>query len=162
RAYAAEAGLDPDETVDDFVRQFPHDSVIAGHVASVHVDDSEQKSKRRPVRVVARLIGISVPVAALVLYFGIANRRAPSVEAERVPAPAAVSESLAGGVDVEVTALRGCLLTAGVDGQPLVDTRLEAGGRQSFNAQTELTLPVSDPPAIKLLINVGPGPPLGP
>ena len=153
RAYAAEAGLNPDETVDDFVRQFPHDSVIAGHAASVHVDDTDDESNRRTARVVLRLIGVSVPVAALVLYFGVANRRAPSVEAEPVAASATRAEAIAGRVDVEVTALRACLLTAGVDGQPLVDTRLDAGGRQSFNARTELTLTVSDPSAIELMIN---------
>jgi len=162
RAYAAEAGLDPDETVDDFVRQFPHDSVIAGHAASVHVDDSDDESNRRTARVVARLIAISVPVAALVLYFGVANRRAASVEAERVPASAPASESIAAGIDVEVTALRACLLTAGVDGQPLVETRLEAGARQSFNAQTELALTVSDPSAIELVVNGLRGRRLGP
>jgi transcriptional regulator with XRE-family HTH domain len=153
RAYAAEAGLDPDETVDDFVRQFPHDSVIAGHAASVHVDDTDDESNRRTARVVLRLIGLSVPVAALVLYFGVANRRAPSVEAEPVAASAGSTEAIARRIGVEVTALRDCLLTAGVDGQPLVDARLEAGGRKSFDAQTELTLTVSDPSAIEITIN---------
>jgi transcriptional regulator with XRE-family HTH domain len=154
RAYAAEAGLDPDEAVDDFVRQFPHDSVIAGHAASsVHVDDTEDESNRRTARVVLRLIVLSVPVAALVLYFGLASRRAPSVEAEPVTASAGGTETIARRLGVEVTARRACLLTAGVDGQPLVDTPLEAGGRQSFNAETELTLTVSDPSAIEIMIN---------
>ena len=153
RAYAAEAGLDPDATVDDFVRQFPHDSVIAGHAPSVHVDDTDDESNRRAARVVLRLIGLSVPVAALLLYFGVANRRAPSVEAEPVAVPAAHTETIAGRVDVEVTALRGCLLTIGVDSQPLIETRLEAGGHQSFNALTELTLTVCDPSAVEIMIN---------
>ncbi len=30
RSYAIEVGLDPEETVRDFLSQFPHDSVIAG------------------------------------------------------------------------------------------------------------------------------------
>jgi transcriptional regulator with XRE-family HTH domain len=152
RAYAAEAGLNPDETVDDFVRQFPHDSVIAGHAASSPIDDSIDESNRRTARVVLRLVGISVPVAAAVLYFGVASRRAPSVEAEPISSVARVQAS-AGRVGVEVTALRACLVTAGVDGQPLVDTRLEAGGRQTFDAQAELTLTVSDPSAIELRLN---------
>src|SRR5262245_37052851 len=154
RAYAAEAGLDPDEAVDDFVRQFPHDSVVAGHAPSVHVDESDDESNRRTARVVARLIAVSVPVAAVVLYLGVANQRpSPVVAVESVPAAAARAETVAARVEVEVTALRACVLTAGVDGQPLVDARLEAGGRQSFNAQSELTLTVSDPSAIELTIN---------
>jgi transcriptional regulator with XRE-family HTH domain len=153
RAYAAEAGLNPDETVDDFVRQFPHDSVIAGHPASTGVDDTDDESNRRTARVALRLIGLSVPVAALVLYFAVANRHASSVATEAMTSSAAPAESPAGRVGVEVTAIRPCLLTAGVDGQPMVDIRLEAGGRQSFDAQTELTLTVSDPSAVELRVN---------
>jgi transcriptional regulator with XRE-family HTH domain len=152
RAYAAEAGLNPDETVDDFVRQFPHDSVIAGHAASVPIDDSDDESNRRTARVVMRLIGISVPVAAAVFYVGTANRRSSSVKVE--PTGAAVrADAPVQSVGVEVTALRPCVLTAGVDGQPLVDARLDTGGRQSFDAKTELILTVSDPSAVEWTIN---------
>src|SRR5438067_10644777 len=31
RSYAIEVGLDPDTTIQEFVAQFPHDSVTAGH-----------------------------------------------------------------------------------------------------------------------------------
>src|SRR5499426_2539673 len=55
RAYAVQAGLNPDETVDDFVRQFPHDSVIAGHAPSTRIADSDDKSDRRTARVALRL-----------------------------------------------------------------------------------------------------------
>ena len=119
RAYAAEAGLDPDETVDDFVRQFPHDSVIAGHAASVHVDDSDDESNRRTARVVARLIGISVPVAGLVLYLGVANRRAQPMndptkrnlpETKPAPSPVAMFIKTSGSLNAEPrTAKQGSL-----------------------------------------------------
>jgi cytoskeleton protein RodZ len=153
RAYAVQAGLNPDETVDDFVRQFPHDSVIAGHAASVRIDDSDDESNRRTARVVMRLIGLTIPVAALVLYLGMANRRAPSVEAEPMSASSPRADAPVGSIGVEVTAVRPCLLTAAVDGQPSVATRLEAGGRQTFAARTELTLTVSDPAAVEVMIN---------
>src|SRR5262245_28681178 len=152
RAYAAETGLDPDTTVDDFVRQFPHDSVIAGHAASVRIDETEDESNRRTARVAVRLIGVTIPVAAVVLYFGMASQRLPLVKSEPL-VTTAPADVIADHVGVELTALRECLVTAGVDGQPMVDTRLEAGGRQSFHAQTELTLTVSDPSAIELMIN---------
>src|SRR6478752_5770266 len=52
---------------------------------------------------------------------------------------------------------------AGLDpDETLVDTRLEAGARQSFNAQTELALTVSDPSAIELVVNGLRGRRLGP
>ena len=31
RSYATEVGLDPDRTLQDFIAQFPHDSVAVGH-----------------------------------------------------------------------------------------------------------------------------------
>src|SRR5437016_14651469 len=31
RSYALEVGLDPEETIRDFMAQFPHDSVTVGH-----------------------------------------------------------------------------------------------------------------------------------
>lgn len=68
RAYAVQAGLDPDQTVDDFVRQFPHDSVIAGHASSARIDDGDDESDRRTARVVMWLVAISVPLAAIVIY----------------------------------------------------------------------------------------------
>src|SRR6266568_4042961 len=33
RSYAVEIGLDPEETIQDFVRQFPDDSIVAGNSA---------------------------------------------------------------------------------------------------------------------------------
>src|SRR5439155_12222728 len=56
RSYAAEAGLNPDQTVDDFVRQFPHESITAGHPPSARVDDADGfESNRRMASVVFRL-----------------------------------------------------------------------------------------------------------
>src|SRR6202171_3051831 len=34
RSYAIEVGLEPEETIREFIAQFPHDSVKAGHSAS--------------------------------------------------------------------------------------------------------------------------------
>src|SRR3954451_21436231 len=34
RSYAVEVGLDPEATIQDFIAQFPNDSVIAGHPTS--------------------------------------------------------------------------------------------------------------------------------
>lgn len=78
RSYAVEAGLDPDATVEDFVRQFPHDSVTAGHPLSTRIDDSDEiDSERRIASLVVWLIMISVPLAALIIYFGVGVGSAP-------------------------------------------------------------------------------------
>src|ERR1043166_8684950 len=38
RSYALEVGLDPETTIQEFVAQFPHDSVTAGHQTSAAED----------------------------------------------------------------------------------------------------------------------------
>jgi cytoskeleton protein RodZ len=169
RSYAVEAGLNPEETVEDFVQNFPHDSVTAGHPPSTHVDDGDSfESDRRTAGVILRLVGISVPVAGIVLYFGVANRRNPVVTTP--PASAARAETRTSAatplerarhLTVEVTANRACAVSVAVDGQPPQDVQLELGGRRTFDAGNEMTLTVSDPAAVEWRINGVPSRALG-
>jgi cytoskeletal protein RodZ len=95
RSYAIEVGLDPETTIQDFIAQFPSDVVTAGHPTSERIEDHEaHESDRRMASTFVRLVAISVPIAAAVVYFGIAGRRAvqndvaPSVPVEATaPAP---------------------------------------------------------------------------
>src|SRR5436190_7830153 len=48
RSYAIEVGLDPDDVIEQFMAQFPHDSVTAGHRAAESVEDNDEiESSRR-------------------------------------------------------------------------------------------------------------------
>src|SRR5215468_11440286 len=38
RSYALEVGLDPEATIQEFVAQFPHDSVTAGHQTTAAIE----------------------------------------------------------------------------------------------------------------------------
>jgi len=95
RSYAVEVGLDPEATIQEFVAQFPHDSVTAGHQTAAAVEASTLESDRRVARVFLRLIGVGVPIAGAVLYFGLGMRRAqqqrPAEPAPVVSAPAPAS-----------------------------------------------------------------------
>jgi len=85
RSYAIEVGLDPETTIQDFIAQFPADSVTAGHPASAQVEDHEaHESDRRMATTFVRLIAVSVPIAAAVVYFGLAGR--PGANPEAAPA----------------------------------------------------------------------------
>jgi cytoskeletal protein RodZ len=76
RAYAAEVGLAPEETVQEFIAQFSDESVTAGHpTAKAHEDFEAIESKRRAASTFLRLIALSIPIAAVVLYFATAGRR---------------------------------------------------------------------------------------
>src|SRR5438876_12361758 len=48
RSYAVEVGLDPEATIQDFITQFPHESVTQGHPTSEQTEDNEAvESDRR-------------------------------------------------------------------------------------------------------------------
>src|SRR3954471_19960526 len=70
RAYAVEVGLPPEETVQDFIAQFPHDSVTAGHPASTPAEDGlAVESTRSTAITFLRLAGVSIPIVIAALYF---------------------------------------------------------------------------------------------
>lgn len=67
RAYAAEIGIDPEQTVREFITQFPHDSVTIG---SPHVPpdlDTAGEGRRRLIGLIATVVLLAVLVAAAVL-----------------------------------------------------------------------------------------------
>jgi cytoskeletal protein RodZ len=77
RSYAVEVGLDPEETIQEFMGQYPQDSVTAGHPTTRRSEDYEDvESDRRTATTFLRLILVSIPVAAIVVYFGFSGRRA--------------------------------------------------------------------------------------
>src|ERR1051325_4558626 len=47
RSYAAEIGLDPEEVIQDFIAQFPQDSVTAGHLPTRAIEDYEAVESNR-------------------------------------------------------------------------------------------------------------------
>ena len=69
RSYAAEVGVDPEQTVRDFLAQFPHDSVTAGS-PHVIVDDGSADTRRLNPRAVM-IVGTIVLVAAAILFWSL-------------------------------------------------------------------------------------------
>jgi len=64
RSYAAEIGVDPEQTVREFLAQFPHDSVTAGS-PHVLIDDGSRERRRldpRAVMIVATLVIVAVVI----------------------------------------------------------------------------------------------------
>ena len=67
RSYAAEIGADPEQTVRDFLSQFPHDSVTAGS-PHVLIDEGLRDPRRLDTRAVM-ILGTIVLVAAAILLW---------------------------------------------------------------------------------------------
>jgi len=90
RSYAVEVGLDPETTIQEFIAQFPNDSVTAGHPTSDQVEDHEAvESERRTAGTFLWLAVVSLPIAGAVVYFATSGR--PVFGGAAQP-PAAVAE----------------------------------------------------------------------
>ena len=74
RSYAIEVGLDPEQTVRDFLVQFPHDSVTVGspHAPPDHRDSTRSRSRTGGMLAVA-LVTIAV-IVGVVLFFTLSTR----------------------------------------------------------------------------------------
>jgi len=113
RSYASEVGLDPDEAIQDFLAQFPHDVTATHHQPAEPVEDHDAvESDRRTASTFLRLTIISLPIAAAVMYFGIAGRPTPvaqpgtptatEVRSEAPPPPAPPIPPVSTGAVTEV------------------------------------------------------------
>ncbi|MBI3492030.1 MAG: DUF4115 domain-containing protein [Acidobacteria bacterium] len=109
RSYATEIGLDPEATIHDFIAHFSHDeAVTAGHPTSEQNEDNEAlESDRRMAGTFIWLIGISLPVAGAVLYFGTVGRQvaavAPKLTTQTRAVESAPVEALPAAVTPEPT-----------------------------------------------------------
>jgi cytoskeletal protein RodZ len=96
RAYAQEVGLDPDRTIQDFIAELPREAASAT-AHSVAVEDGEKlESDRRAVATAVRLVLISIPIIALVVYYGTHGPATRSQGGEAAPAesPSSASEQV--------------------------------------------------------------------
>jgi len=94
RSYASEVGLDPEATIQDFIAQFPNDSVTAGHPTSGKVEDNVAvESERRTAGTFLWLLLVAVPIAGGLLYFSSLDRPAIVAPAAMTAAPSTLPES---------------------------------------------------------------------
>jgi cytoskeletal protein RodZ len=188
RSYAVEVGLDPEQTIQDFIAQFPHDSVTVGHPTSTQVEDNDAvESDRRTASTFLRLILVSVPIAGIVVYLTATGRLTPrsGPAAPGAPSPAGTSASetpvaadptptpsappaaqprtppASDRLTVALTATRACWVSATADGQLRLERLLEAGERQTLEVRHELVVKAGDASAIAMTINGAAAKPLG-
>ena len=184
RSYASEVGLDPDETIQEFLSQFPHDPATPTHAPLDAAEDHDSiESDRRTASTFLRLIAVSVPIAAAVVYFGTSGRRPPPQAADaaateqrslgtgtpstasiaQAAAPAVVAAPRATAVDVRpgqpsrlivtLSVTGPCWLTATVDGEKKIGRLLQAGEQQTLEVARELSFTAGDASAVKMTIN---------
>jgi cytoskeletal protein RodZ len=193
RSYALEVGLDPEETIQEFMGQFPQDSVTAGHPTTAQIEDHESvESDRRMASTFLGLIFVSIPVAAIVLYFGTAGRRAavrqalgvqasepaaPSTPAIASPQPTASGDSSAVVANraavapeapetdklvVQLKAVQRSWVSAIVDGRRAVQRVFQPGDEQTLDVRRDIVLTAGDGGAITVTLNGAAAKPIGP
>ena len=69
RSYAVQVGLDPEQTVRDFMARFPHDSVTAGSPHVPYEDHEAVESSRQVASIAVQLVAIAAGLAGVILYF---------------------------------------------------------------------------------------------
>src|SRR6266480_4840447 len=77
RAYAQEVGLDPDRTIQDFIAELPPESAAATAHPAAMEDGEALESDRKAVATAVKLILVSVPIAAFVIYYGMHRSSLP-------------------------------------------------------------------------------------
>jgi transcriptional regulator with XRE-family HTH domain len=170
RSYAAEVGLDVEQAVEEFVTQFPTEAVTVGQPSATGSDEMQSfESDRRVASAVLWLIGLSIPLAGVVLYFAFGGRLWTASQPPVAPAAvaAAKAQPLAPVAPLDLLRLeivwtRTSSLSIAIDEQPPVDLVLEAGARRTFEVKRNALLKIGDPRAVELTINGRVARPLGP
>ena len=179
RSYAEEVGLDPEQTIRDFMAQLPQEGIAEGtqHDNRSHEHDVF-RSQQRMAGTVLWLVVVGVPVAAILLFLGTRNApteteapEAPVVEVApaapaRVEPPASVAppvvEPMAqGSLTIVVRPREDCWVSLRVDGELVLDRVMRAGDRESYEADDEVILSVADAGAFAFAINQQDGRSLG-
>lgn len=188
RSYAHEVGLDPDETVGEFLARFQGTPVEAVAVPAAASDaDSDFEVQQRIAGAVLKLALISVPLVGLVLYFTLrtppVHVRPPAETSEAEPAPvpttgiqsAPVARSSnpqpapAGAtvapapktMTLELHPTGDCWIQLTVDGQPVVARLMVAGDTVVRQVRDIAVIQVGDAGTFAFSIDGRSGKPLG-
>src|SRR5688572_3665267 len=89
RAYAEQVGLEPEQTIADFITQFPHDSVTQGHPRTRSLVDELVDRPHRGRTASRAAVAVLLLAAAGGWYLGVFPRSAPAAEDQAVPPVAA-------------------------------------------------------------------------
>ncbi|HJN46416.1 MAG: DUF4115 domain-containing protein [Vicinamibacterales bacterium] len=183
RSYAAEVGLDPEETMRDFMAQVPTEGSAEDTTQEVRSPEHELfKSQQRMAGTVLKLVLGGLSVAGLLVFFSTRNAP-PASTAPGDDAPAAVEQVVAPPPRVEPTVAessltpaepdregrltivlrpRGeCWVSLTVDGEEIFTGVMRSGDRESFEADEEIVLNVGDAGAFAFAINQQDGRSLG-
>ncbi|MBS1820307.1 MAG: helix-turn-helix domain-containing protein [Acidobacteria bacterium] len=151
RAYATEIGLDPEQTVAEFITRFPDETVTQGHPRTRDlVAELDADHDRRRGSGFLRVALIAVPIVLLVLWFAFGRRQTIEPAAQPVAAaPTPAAQAVARRFVVTVRALRTTTFSVAPDRLAGNDVTLNSGESRAFEAMREVMIIPTDPSAIE-------------
>lgn len=189
RSYAAEVGLDPDETVREFIDLFEQQpaEIDTSRRQPLSDDESQFESEQRMAGVVLRLVLVSVPLIGVILYYTLRSRPAPPGHAagaqtevaaplpqSRPPEPAAQPTGVAaapaaspspaptpGEMTLDLHPSADCWVSVTADGRHVFAKMMQAGEREHVIVRREAVVEVGDAGAFAYSIDGKEGQPLG-
>jgi cytoskeletal protein RodZ len=184
RSYAVEVGLDPDETVKEFLDRFNQDAPPSAESMAAAIPEEEKQFEQRQRQAVKALAfgGASLVVLVVVLYFVLRGRSAaappdtpppPAADAAPVqvlelPPPAAPDAGKPTGtapaaaqLKLEIAPVSECWVALTVDGRKVFGRIMQPGERESHVVQREAVVEIGDAGAFAFSVNGRPGKPLG-
>ena len=180
RSYAAEVGLDPEETMRDFVAQVPAEEIDEEKKYDTQSREFDLfQSQQRMAGTVLKLVAIGLPVAVLLLYLGTravttgtdapeppVAETAPAVLAPverpvRTEPPVTAEPMSQGSLTIVLRPRADCWVSLRVDGESVFERVMRAGERESYKADDEIILNVGDAGAFAFAINQQAGRSLG-
>jgi cytoskeletal protein RodZ len=184
RAYAVEVGLDPDDTVKEFLDRFNQEPPPTAESAmTVPQEETDFENKQKMAALVLKIAIVGIPVLLLLVYFTFfRNRSAVQAEGEPAPAstplpppdtgapsappPAPVAQAetpppAPGQMKLEISPSAECWVSLTVDGKKLFARVMQRGERETHTVQREAVVEIGDAGAFAFAINGREGKPLG-
>jgi cytoskeletal protein RodZ len=189
RSYAIEVGLDPEQTVREFLERFqgePAATAPAAAPARVTEDESSFESQQRMASVLLKLVIVSLPLVGVILYFTLRQRPAPEAQLQgrapraqeqvtattaqagsepaataRMPATDAPAAVRAGPMRLELHPAGACWIMLKIDGRDVLSRVMQAGEREAYEVREAADITVGDAGAFAFSINGRAGRPLG-
>ena len=184
RSYAVEVGLDPDETVKEFLERFNQDAPPSAEAMAAAIPEEEKQFEHRQRQAVKALAfgAVALVVLIVILYFVLRGRSAavppetpppPAAEAapaaapDNAPPPPAEAGAPTGPapaaaqLKLEIAPVSECWVALTVDGKKLFGRMMQAGERESHVVQREAVVEIGDAGAFAFSVNGRPGKPLG-
>jgi len=191
RSYAVAVGLNPDDTVHEFLEEFQGaPSTVIPTPETASSDEEVFGNQQRIAGVILKLLVIAVPLIVLILYFAMRMRTPPVASTVSVPptqavpvptkkdeqpsvsqppavpvpvATAGATRAVAPGTMVIALHPTGdCWVRVVADGKVVVSRTLHAGDKETQEVREKATILVGDAGAFAFSVNDRPGKSLGP